>query len=270
MHLSTYLKRINYDGPLNVDLETLNNIHRHHLLTIPYEALDVQLGIPLTTSVDAAYEKIVKNGRGGWCYEMNGLLGWALGEIGFDIQRICAGVNRNERGDEVVGSHLVLLTELDQPYIVDVGFGDGFLYPAPLQEGEFSERGFNFKLERLTDGYWRLHNHQFGGAPNFDFKTNTADEVQLEHVCQSLQTKASSPFVMTLIAQRFINDGYEVQAGLVAKKITSQGVESRLLDSAEALQARLKNAFKLDVPQVNQLWPKIIKRHQSFFHDQTD
>jgi len=55
---------------------------------------------------------------------MNGVLGWALSEIGFDIQRVCGGLNRAERGDNVMGSHLVLLTELDQTYIVDAAFGD--------------------------------------------------------------------------------------------------------------------------------------------------
>jgi len=270
MQLSRYLERIAYNGPLNVDLETLNGIHQHHLRAISYENLDVQLGIPLTTNVQAAYHKIVALGRGGWCYEMNGVMGWALEEIGFDIMRISAGVNRNERGDAVVGSHLVLLTELDQPYLVDVGFGDGFLLPVPLKEGEFSERGFVFKIEHLTDGYWRLNNHQFGGAPNFDFKTEPADESQLETVCQSLQTVEHSPFVMTLIAQRFVQDGYEVQVGRAGRKITSRGIETKVLNSAEALQQRLQNAFEINVPAVTALWPKVLKRHQALFPDNTD
>ena len=31
-----------------------------------------------------SFEDGVEGGRGGWCYEMNGLLGWALEEVGFD------------------------------------------------------------------------------------------------------------------------------------------------------------------------------------------
>ena len=54
MLLSRYLERIDYRGPLNVDLETLNGIHQHHLHAITYEDLDVQLSIPLTTNVQAA------------------------------------------------------------------------------------------------------------------------------------------------------------------------------------------------------------------------
>ena len=126
MQLSRYLERIAYNGPLNVDLETLNGIHQHHLRAISYENLDVQLGIPLTTNVQAAYHKIVALGRGGWCYERNGVMGGALEEIGFDIMRRSAGVNRNERGDAVVGSHLVLLTELINPTSLTLALGMGF------------------------------------------------------------------------------------------------------------------------------------------------
>ena len=83
MDLDAYLARIGYAGTPRVDLETLGAIHRAHLLAIPYENLDVQLGRPGDVSLRHAFDKLVTARRGGWCYEMNGLLGWALNEIGF-------------------------------------------------------------------------------------------------------------------------------------------------------------------------------------------
>ncbi len=44
MDLTSYLKRIDFKGRPAVDLATLNQIHRQHLLSIPYENIDVQLG----------------------------------------------------------------------------------------------------------------------------------------------------------------------------------------------------------------------------------
>jgi len=267
MRLESYLQRIGYTGPLAVNLETLNSIHRHHLMSIPYENLDVQLNCPLTTDVAEAFDKIVNKGRGGWCYEMNGVLGWALAEIGFDIRRVSGGVNRRERGDGVMGSHLVLLATLDKPYIVDAGFGDGFLNPIPLKEGKISERGFEFKLEKLADGYWRLHNHQYGGAPDFDFNTKTADEAELGQLCQVLQSFEQSPFVTWLIAQRFTQDGYEIQVGQTSKTITAKEVITRTVQSLDELQTRLRDIFGLDVPDVARLWPTIRERHQQLIGD---
>ena len=78
MKLDDYLARIEYQGPVAPTLACLSEVHRQHLLTIPYEDLDVQLGRALNLDIQRTFEKIVVRRRGGWCYEMNGLLGWAL------------------------------------------------------------------------------------------------------------------------------------------------------------------------------------------------
>ena len=104
MELKAYLERIDYTGPVQVDEETLIRIHRQHLLEISYENLDVQLGRRVGLDLQRIYGKIVENGRGGWCYEMNGLLQWALREIGFKVKRVNGGVARSLRGDNAVGS----------------------------------------------------------------------------------------------------------------------------------------------------------------------
>ena len=75
---------------------------------------------------------------------------------------------------------------------------------------------------------------------------------------------------MTLIAQRFVQDGYEVQVGRAGRKITSRGIETKVLNSAEALQQRLQNVFEINVPAVTALWPKVLKRHQALFPNNTD
>ena len=61
-------------GTVGVDLETLTMLHRQHLLAIPYENLDIHLGRTLTLDLAQIFDKIVHDRRGGWCYEMNGLI----------------------------------------------------------------------------------------------------------------------------------------------------------------------------------------------------
>ena len=85
MNLQSYLDRICYHGPLQVNIETMTQIHSHHLLHIPYENVDVQLRRPVSLEIGPIFDKIVNQHRGGWCYEMNGLLAWALQEIGFTV-----------------------------------------------------------------------------------------------------------------------------------------------------------------------------------------
>ncbi len=46
--LARYLTRVGYGGDIKPTLATLRELHRAHLLSIPYENLDIHLGVPLT------------------------------------------------------------------------------------------------------------------------------------------------------------------------------------------------------------------------------
>ena len=76
--LDAYLARIGLRGPCEPTLETLVALHRAHMLSVPFENLDIHLGRPLVLDPAANFEKIVTRRRGGWCYEQNGLFGWVL------------------------------------------------------------------------------------------------------------------------------------------------------------------------------------------------
>ena len=83
-NLNDYLERIHYRGSLEPTLDTLKALHRAHLMAVPYENLDLHLGRSLPLDQMRAVEKIVTQGRGGWCYEMNGVFAWVLREMGFE------------------------------------------------------------------------------------------------------------------------------------------------------------------------------------------
>ena len=80
MNLQRYLDRIEYSGSIQPNLSILIALHEAHVFSVPFENLDVQLGKSLSICIEDAYEKIVNNTRGGWCYEQNGLFGWVLTE----------------------------------------------------------------------------------------------------------------------------------------------------------------------------------------------
>ena len=41
------------------------------MLTVPFENIDVQNGKPISVDIDALFNKIVHDKRGGFCYELN-------------------------------------------------------------------------------------------------------------------------------------------------------------------------------------------------------
>jgi len=265
MELKRYLDRIGFSGPARADLATLRALHQAHLLAIPYENLDVQLGNPVTIERPQIYEKIIGRRRGGWCYEMNGLFGWALAEIGFRVTRATGAVRRDLMGDVMVGNHLVLRVDLDEgTYLADVGFGDGSRDPIKVEAGPFRSHGFEFRLSKEEGAWWRVHNHQLGGAQTFDFKLDPADESQLAERCHFLQTSEMSPFVQNAVCQRHTPTGLTILRGRVLRRLTQEAIsEERLLADAEDFVSVLAEDFDLDVPRARTLWPKIVARHEA-------
>ncbi|MDO8378865.1 arylamine N-acetyltransferase [Phenylobacterium sp.] len=270
MDLSAYLARIGYAGTPRVDLPTLHDLHRRHLQAIPYENLDVQLGRPGGVDIEDAYDKIVTRRRGGWCYEMNGLFGWALREIGFDVTRMAGAVGRDERGAISHGNHLVLRVDLDRPYLADVGFGDGMLEPIPLLAGGYSRAGYDFRLEQVDADWWRLHNHALGGAPYFDFTLETAREEALAATCQWLRTAPESVFTQFPIVQRHTRDGLVIILGRTLRRIRPGERTQALIDTADQFVEVLARDFGLDVPEMRSLWPAICAKHEELFGEKPD
>ena len=133
--VTAYLERIGFDAPVRHDLDTLAALQIAHLQAVPFEALEVFCGRPVVADDDWAWNKVVERGRGGWCFEANGAFAVLLGELGFEVRRLGAAVLL--AGPNVLVDHLVLEVQLDEPYLVEVGFGDN----APITPLRLSQRG---------------------------------------------------------------------------------------------------------------------------------
>ncbi|MBB6096391.1 N-hydroxyarylamine O-acetyltransferase [Povalibacter uvarum] len=265
MKLSDYLSRIGYSGSPQPDLPTLRALHVAHAQAVPFENLDVQLRRPVSMDPSAIYEKLVTRRRGGWCYEQNGLMGWALREIGFDVSRLCAGVMREAAGDGQLGNHLCLRVNLDRPYLVDVGFGGSLLEPLPLAIDGRVDAPYRIELSRIDGGYWRFTEQAHSDPFSFDFKDASADEALLAAKCEWLQVHAESPFVRNLVVQRRRGDTHVTVRGRVLTTMNAVGTDKRLLASADELVDALRENFQLEVPDVRSLWPAICERHEALF-----
>jgi N-hydroxyarylamine O-acetyltransferase len=268
MNLDSYLKRIRYEGELTPDLATLTGIHRAHLINIAYENLDIHLGCPLSTDLEQIYDKIVANRRGGWCFEMNGLLAWALREVGFKVTMLSSFVGRekNEPAPEGAGDHLILRIDLDRPYLADTGFGNGILEPLPLAEGMYQQGFLDFKLEE-DHGRWWFTNHAYGG-PGFDFDLKPHELSDFAGQSTRLQTSPESGFVKTTVCFRYTPDCLLTLRGAVFRTTTAAGERDEIIDSARRYAQVLADEFDLHLPDVDTLWGTIWKKHQEWVKNQ--
>lgn len=258
--LDRYFARTGYRGPREATLGTLRGLHRAHLLTIPYENLDIHLGRPLTLDPDSTFTKLVDERRGGWCFEMNGVFGRVLETLGFDVRYLSAAVGRATRGWRAQGNHLVLLVRLDRPWLADVGFGDGFLTPLPLEPGTYSQGFLQYRVER--DGpRWSVHSHEFGGAEGFDFTLTPRTLDQFGAQNHELQTSPESGFVKATVCERFVSNGLVMLRGAVLREVRAGGVTTHTVRDAAEYEQVLRERFDLAVPGAAGLWPRVWARH---------
>jgi N-hydroxyarylamine O-acetyltransferase len=167
MDLQAYLDRIEYSGPITPTPDVLRDLHRLHLYAIPFENLDIPLGREITLDLERIYDKIVRRRRGGFCYEQNALLAWALRNVGFTADMLSAGVARQtgEYSDEFDHMLLLVRTPKGEQWIADVGFGDSFVEPLRFELNTIQpDRGLNYQivigdhhhvLRRRDAGEWK-------------------------------------------------------------------------------------------------------------------
>ncbi|HEX6357540.1 arylamine N-acetyltransferase family protein [Actinophytocola sp.] len=127
--VTQYLDRIGARLPAAPSVSALRELHRRHLEAVPFENLSIHLGEPIVLTEDALVDKIVRRARGGFCYELNGAFAGLLTALGFDVQLLAASMVRKDGTLTPAFDHLTLLVELDQRYLVDVGSGEGAVYP---------------------------------------------------------------------------------------------------------------------------------------------
>ncbi len=212
MDIAAYLQRIDYHGPTKpTTAETLRDLHRAQLLTVPFENLDIHLNRRIVLDEAALYDKIVRKRRGGFCYELNGLFAALLRELGFQVTMLNSLIPEKHNGCGMAYDHPILLVELDERWIVDVGFGDAYRLPLKLDDhGEQTGIGKAYRISPDGDGRWKFHERLENGEWEF-YYTFTLKPCQLSDfaaACRHYETSPKSSFTQKRVCTRATQDGH--------------------------------------------------------------
>jgi N-hydroxyarylamine O-acetyltransferase len=238
LDLDAYLARVGYQGGLAPTLETLEGLHLAHATRVPFENLDILLGRPIRLDLEGLQAKLVRDRRGGYCFEQNTLLAAALGRVGFRVTTLAARV-RWGATRVLPRTHMLLTVDLDEgPWLADVGFGgDGLLKPIALSPGR-EERQFLWSYRVVSEGaVWVLQSRRDGSWTDlYAFTTEPQYPVDFEMANHFTSTHPSSPFVKGPTVQlptpdaRYIVRGREflVERGAEVSRLTVKGDEELL------------------------------------------
>jgi N-hydroxyarylamine O-acetyltransferase len=247
--LAAYLARIAYRGPTEPTAETLRAIHHAHLLSIPFENLDIPLGRKILLDEDAILHKIIDQWRGGFCYELNGAFAALLRALGFPTTLLSARVTRDAGGESPEFDHLTMRVDLHNPWLADVGFGDSFLEPLRLESGrEHADPTGTFRLTQL-DERLQLEKLESSGRwkPQYSFALQPRSLNDFAGMCHYHQTSPESHFTQNRICSRATPDGRITLSGMKLIVTRNGQRQERMLTSDGEWHNALQEHFGINL-----------------------
>ena len=258
LELTAYFDRINYRGAVEPTLEVLQDLMAAHTRTIPFENLDPLMGVPVDDlRPEALTDKLVHRGRGGYCYEQNGLMGYVLTEVGFRVRRLAGRVIWMSPPGAPLSARTHTMLAVTFPgsqgsYLVDVGFGGQTLTsPIRLETGNaqqtthepyrLEDRGEGLLLQALIGEEWR---------PLYEFTTRTQPGIDLKVGSWFVSTHPSSQFVTGLMVALVTDDARYNLSGRDLTIHRAGGSEKVLLDDAAAVVETLRGRFGINIDDV--------------------
>jgi N-hydroxyarylamine O-acetyltransferase len=252
LDLDAYLRRIGFADEPRPDLPTLRALHLAHVTSIPFENLDIQMGLPIRLDLASLQAKLVRRRRGGYCFEQNGLFLAVLRRVGFDVLSCEARVRRGAT-ELLPRTHMMLLVGQEGGrWLCDVGFGaDGLIHPLLLDGQPHLQFHRRFRVVEEQDGE-RLNVLQVlqGGewTDLYAFKAEARHPVDYEMANHFTSTYPESRFVKTLTAQLVGPEVRRILRNRAYAEIRGEAVEGRELAPEEVIPV-LRETFGLDVPE---------------------
>lgn len=272
--VDAYLELLGVDRePPSVD--ALARLHRAHVERVPYETLWIHLGERWDIDAASSARRIAQQGRGGYCFHLNGGLAELLGALGYDVTRHVGGVHGPGGPAEAdLTNHLVLtvgnLPSDDNPtgtWYVDAGLGDALHDPLPLLAGVYQQGPFELVLETTPGGVgdWHLTHDRRGGFAGMAWRSAPTGLAAFGERHTWLSTSPASGFVRVLTVQRRDAMGTDTLRGLRLQRIGARSTET-ILDSVDELTGALAEVFGIDVDAIGHealvaLWSRVHDAH---------
>jgi N-hydroxyarylamine O-acetyltransferase len=246
-----YLRRIGISPPLTANAATLRLLHRAHQIAVPFENLSIHLGEPISLDEDDLVTKIVRNRRGGFCYELNGMFALLLEALGAQVTRAAARVY-GARGLGPPYDHLTLFVRLPDgsgPWLADVGFGRHSVAPLMLDSRtEQQDPGGRFLLADTADGDIDVLKD---GEPQYRIELRERSLADFVATCWWQQTSPLSSFIQETVCSRLTEDGGRIS--ISGRTLIRTGGGSRTeepLADDDALLAAYRDLFGVTLDRV--------------------
>ncbi|MGN6581596.1 MAG: arylamine N-acetyltransferase family protein [Bordetella sp.] len=258
LNLDAYFTRISYTGPRTPTLATLRELHALHPQAIAFENLSPLLGQSVSLELADIEAKLVRAGRGGYCFEHNRLFQAALEALGFCVMPLAARVLWGPSPAAVPPrTHMLLLVEAQgERWIADVGFG-GVTLPTPLrfEAGTTQDTPHEaFQLHALEDGGWLLR-VRLGEVWRDVYRFDLVRQFDVDYAVSNFYVNKhpESPFVSNLLAARLAAGERHTLFNGRLGHYASGSFSHRDLTRVAQLRQVLEEIFRIRLPDADGL-----------------
>ncbi|WP_114765025.1 arylamine N-acetyltransferase family protein [Vibrio rhodolitus] len=166
-------------------LARVNYMVKKHLSLFAFSSTNVVLERDLPLDIDAIVERLVERKQGGYCFEHNKLMQFALEHLGYQVRPILARVLLNGNEYNRRSHRFTLLTWQGKNYIVDVGFGIGSPQEAMVLESrDYHWQDSHVRLRAIEGQDYRVEKMEDDGIVTFyrfDLSEATEDDCEASH-----------------------------------------------------------------------------------------
>lgn len=249
MDTEKYLRRIGIENfNLPVSAESLKYLQKQHLLSVPFENLDIHWKRPILLDTGKFYRKIVEEKRGGFCYELNGLFNELLRSLGFQTRLVSARVSDGKGGFSNEYDHLaIVVTTGEGEYLADVGFGAFTAEPLRIvTDLEQTDETGTFIVRQLDNEYLEIAKRDGESwHGEYIFKPLGRGLAEFAEMCNFHQTSPESHFTRGMVCSLMLDGGRKT---LTDKKFirTRSGEKSETeVNSSEEFNEILAREFQI-------------------------
>ena len=242
MDVKKYFERIGLELPETVvpDSELLRKLHFAHCTTVPYENYDMMNGIPTSLEEDALFRKIVVEGKGGICFELNGSFGFLLTALGYKVTDYAARYLRGETSLPMRRHRVLKVEATDGVWLCDVGIGEVCQRePIAMVEGlEQEQYGEIYKLEKEDFLGWVLWDFHKGAWRKF-YSFTEEPQLQVDFTALNFycEKHPDSPFNKDEMFAVKTAEGRKTLDGHIYKEFTKDQVLVKELSDEELADA---------------------------------
>lgn len=181
--VQAYLDRIQFDGPIDYDRDTLDRFVFKHQTAVPFETVVLHRSKETPSlDIEDIYAKVVSNHGGGYCFELNKAFGALLGSLGFNVRPVLSRAVRGREGRMPI-NHRGLLVSLDDGiYYVDVGFGGPMPSGALKLESGVDQciNGEIYAASKSDEYWWKIERITRAELDSYDDDIEPRRQVELE------------------------------------------------------------------------------------------